>query len=485
MKRTRVYSTELARLFVWFAARIVPSGTRRDWTAEWNAELCHVCQSHAYDPVQFSLGAFQDAFWLRSDSLRFCASTIFSSGSASRCLLSLVVLAIGGILMCISLPGARRAISAAPYRNPSDLVIISSDGYKGTLTPTISLSDYREWKTDTRHLFSQIAYYQPVIGDVRLDSGGEVTLSIALASENLLHVLDFSSKDGRQLIAGERQLILSQSAWARRFSSNPYLVGKRVLIAGQPAVVAGVLPDRQWRLPGGMDALLIENTHSLAMQPETSKGFVIARLRKPILLANRHGWRLMSEVRDGVDRSFVCIPFAYLFGQPISVFLFGLLMAFISLPATIPLRLGDYPERHRHLPEKLSDRRWAFLLSKFLLLLLVVGSWSIVVAYGFATVDSSAPLYIQIGTSFPSLLIALRWMLHDQRRRCPVCLRVLSNPARVGQPSCNFLAWCGTELVCLSGHGLLHIPELPTSWFGTQRWLRLDASWASLFPGGL
>jgi hypothetical protein len=475
----------LARLLVWFAARIVPSSNRCDWAAEWNAELCHVCQTHACDPVQFSLGAFQDAFWLQSDHLRSRVLAVFPSGSAPRCLLSLVVLAIGGVLMCIGLPGARRAISVTPYRNPADLVIISNHGYEGTLNPSIPLSEYREWKSNTHHLFSEISYYQPIMRSVRLRPGDEVMLSIALSSENLLHVLDFSRQDGRQPIPGERQLILSQSAWARHFGSNPDLVGKSVLITGQPAVIARILPNRQWRLPGGMDALLIENAPQLAMLPGTSKGFVIARLREPSQLVDHHGWRQMFEERSGVVRHFVCIPFACLFGQPLSIFLFALLMACISLPATTPLRLGDYPERHGHQPENLSGRRWVFLLFKLLLVLLIVGSWSVAVAYGFSADDSSAPLYTQIGTSFPLLLIALRWVLHDQRRRCPVCLRVLSNPARVGQPSCNFLAWCGTELVCLSGHGLLHIPELPTSWFGTQRWLCLDASWANLFPGGL
>jgi hypothetical protein len=60
----------------------------------------------------------------------------------------------------------------------------------------------------------------------------------------------------------------------------------------------------------------------------------------------------------------------------------------------------------------------------------------------------------------------------------------LANPARVGQFSRNFLAWNGTELVCLSGHGLLHVPDIPTSWFSSQRWLYLDPSWSALFPVG-
>jgi hypothetical protein len=480
----RTNSADRARLLVWFAGHMVPSGDRGEWAAEWNAELCHVCQAHACDPVRFSLGAFHDAFWLGSDHVRSRALAVFPSGSASRCLLSLAILAMGGLLLCISLPGVRRALSAAPYRNPADLVVISSDGYAGALAPSIPVSDYREWKIVAHRLFSQIAYYQPAVRTVRLDPRRQVTLSVALASENLLRVLDFSRQDGGHPIPGERQLILSQSAWARRFGSAPDLLGRSVLIAGKPAVIAGILPDRQWRLPGGVNALLTENAREFAALPQTTRGFVVARLRGSRLPANREAWLPMFEIRNGIALNFVCIPFASLFPQPFSVFLLSLLMACISLPATTPLRLGDYPEHHGRLPGTVGARRWVFLLVKLLLLLLVVSSWSAAVAYGFASADSSTSLYIQLCTAFPALLIAFRWMLHDQRKRCPVCLRLLSDPARVGQPSCNFLAWCGTELICRSGHGLLHIPELPTSWFATQRWLCLDASWASLFPPG-
>src|ERR1017187_5695982 len=36
-------------------------------------------------------------------------------------------------------------------------------------------------------------------------------------------------------------------------------------------------------------------------------------------------------------------------------------------------------------------------------------------------------------------ILALRWVLLDQRRRCPVCLRLLTNPVRIGAPSETFL----------------------------------------------
>jgi hypothetical protein len=31
---------------------------------------------------------------------------------------------------------------------------------------------------------------------------------------------------------------------------------------------------------------------------------------------------------------------------------------------------------------------------------------------------------------------------------------------------------------------LLHVPDIPTSWFSSQRWLYLDPSWSALFPVG-
>jgi hypothetical protein len=44
------------------------------------------------------------------------------------------------------------------------------------------------------------------------------------------------------------------------------------------------------------------------------------------------------------------------------------------------------------------------------------------------------------------------------------------------------LEWNGTELMCLKGHGLLHVPDSPAIWFSKQRWLCLDPSWSVLFP---
>jgi hypothetical protein len=87
----------------------------------------------------------------------------------------------------------------------------------------------------------------------------------------------------------------------------------------------------------------------------------------------------------------------------------------------------------------------------------------------------------------PQLLLSgtwgfsLRWILHDQQRRCPVCLRLLTEPVRIGSASETFLEWYGAESACSRGHGLLQVPETSATYAGARQWLALDASWNDLF----
>lgn len=476
MNRRQSGAAVLARFFVWTASAMVPAAARREWAAEWQAELHHVCAVRTADAIPFSLGAFRDAFCLTFDPALSRTRSLFSAGSAPRCLAGLATLAVCGLLACLLLPGARQALSSEPYRNPADLVVISSDGYAGTQSPSISLADYREWRTDTSHLFTQLAFYRPIRTSVQMGRD-RVDLPVALATPNLPRVLGSSAWQARSLTAARPRLFVKQSVW-----SGSDLIGSTVLVGGESAIIAGVIPDGQWRLPGGAEAVLVEDTHQLTKLPGGARGFAIARIRSSAFHTDRNGWRFMFEVQNGAFLQFECFPFASIFTQPLSIFLIALLIACLSLPATTPLRLGDYPERRGELLRRSRLRRWLFLLAKLVLMVPIVGFGSIACAYACSGIGSSQALCIQMGTTFLALLFAFRWTFHDQRRRCPVCLRSLSNPARVGQPSCIFLAWCGTEWICQNGHGLLHIPELPTCWFSTQRWLCLDASWAGLFP---
>jgi hypothetical protein len=141
----------------------------------------------------------------------------------------------------------------------------------------------------------------------------------------------------------------------------------------------------------------------------------------------------------------------------------------VALSAVTPLRLGEYPV-NRYAPSvPLRLLRWVFLAVKM----------ALVVPAALCAAVALGPFVPQIAGwgMLLGLIFGLRWALMDQRERCPVCLRLLSNPTRIGDPSQSFLGWYGTELVCSHGHGFLYVPGTSTSWYVTQRWQYLDPSW--------
>jgi hypothetical protein len=377
-------------------------------------------------------------------------------------------------------------MSPSPYRDADGLVMIASGGYAGTQVPTIPLQDYRSWKASTRHLFSGIAFYQPIRKRVHIAMHRGTELSIGRASDNIFQLLNVSASPRGGQGSGHyaARLFLSQAAWRERFGSDAGVIGNYTDVGGQRVLIAGVVAQDSSQLPGQVDAWLLEDPRQLDMLPRNAKGFVVAHMRTS---EQRHmdGWGSMNvPSEDGGSERFDCISLAQRSRLPFSIFLFTLIVAVITLPATTALPLGEYPRLSGRLPWAVSGRRWLFLLSKVSLVVPLVCLISVDFAYGIPSLSSTSTQYVQLGLSYFGFLFAFRWILEDQRKRCPVCLRVLSNPARVGEASRNFLAWNGTELICAGGHGLLHIPELPTSWFSTQRWLSLDASWGSLFSDG-
>jgi len=167
-------------------------------------------------------------------------------------------------------------------------------------------------------------------------------------------------------------------------------------------------------------------------------------------------------------------PYILVEGEPpvrellILLNLHALLITFLVLPAITSLRLGEYPANSHSPPLATRLRRWFFFAIKIALIILILSCTSVSLKW--------IQPYV-----WAIYLLTFRWALIDQRQRCPVCLRLLTNPTRIGGPSQTFLEWYGIELMCAKGHGLLYVPEIPTSCYSTQRWLYLDPSWRGLF----
>jgi len=502
MRQDPLKSHPISRLLLRSASVLVPSRDRAEWLAEWKAELWHVLHSHCEGrdeatgkiathpgPTAFCLGAFQDAWWLRQHNPQQLSRLLPRPGSPAMCLLSLAGWAAATFMLAMCLPGARKAILPMPYPDADSLVLISPGGASMSSLPPVRLADYRSWQTTARPLFTELAYYQPLMKRVHIAPHRTAELSIVRASANLFDMLRFPSVSSKQEQDSQhlQGLLLSESAWREYFESDPAIAGRVVEVGGLRARIVGVLPKDRWRLPGRADAWMVADAPEVNSLPPNSKGFVLAAMRPSAFPDGSTGQHWMTVYRaNGDSEMFECVSLAEQTRQPFSIYLFTLFVAFLALPATTPLPLGEYPARAERLGWSVRVRRWLFLAAKLALILPLVYFASMDLAYGniASGLHSAGPVssqYLQLASSFFGLLFAFRWALRDQRGRCPVCLRLLTNPARVGEASRNFLAWNGTELICAGGHGLLHIPEIPTSWFSTQRWLYLDPSWSSLF----
>jgi hypothetical protein len=385
------------------------------------------------------------------------------------------------------LPGARSAILGRHAAHANDTVLISSDdSADGTSSPTISIAEFEAWKTRNQTVFSDFAFYKPIHNQTLASPIGKGALSLALASENLFDLLNISLPSSALDEARSQHkpaLAISERAWRSYFGADPDLIGRPLEIAGQRAIVVAILSGDTWPLPGRPDLWLMEDNHYLKTLPPASSGFVLGRFAKPPSADNPRGWHMsVSHRDDGGSDGFDLMPIYERVERPTTIFFVTLMLACLALPATTPLPLGDYPATDPSLSKATRRRRWLFLMMKIGCTLPIVYFGSISLAFFNPALRPATSEYIQFSSSFLALLFAFRWALRDQRRRCPVCLRLLTNPARVGHPSRNFLAWHGTEFMCDQGHGLLHVPEMATTWFSTQRWLSLDPSWKGLFP---
>jgi len=479
------------------AALLVPRGQRPEWLKEWKSELWHVRQEAGdtepeakwdveREIAAFCFGAFQDAFCFRQ-SLRTRVLPGPHLASATKCILFLSSLAAAAYCLVLFLPGTRVATQLSPYRHARDLMLITNARYAGSSVPipTIRADQFRSWQDQDQHLFRTFAFYQPVVKYVTMAPHDSAELSIARSSPNLFELLRLPVGMASDHAANSSMpgVVITDEVWQRYFGKDPHVSGRIIKVGLRKAEVVGVLPAHLWNLPGHVDAWLLEPDKEASTIPANAKGFLVAGMDpSPEHARFSDHWKLTAPSSYGHDADFICDSLSSRSQHPFDIFIFAAILAFLALPATTSLPLGEYPRTHHKLTRSTKFRRWVFLAAKIVLLLPTIYFGSIDLAYLDTSMNPVTSQYIQLVATFCICLFALRWTLRDQRQRCPVCLGKLTNPARVGHPSRTFLAWNGTELICVGGHGLLHVPEMPTSWFSTQRWLYLDPSWDVLFP---
>lgn len=478
------------RLLLGCASLLVARERRSDWLCEWQGELWHVRHAtvtterfslrNEYACVKFCLGAYPDAWCLR----RMSATPAFTvHRSAIECLAWMVLLV--GVLAVIahSLSGVTAETDTMHYRVRPGLLLIQEAGATGKAIPAVSRQVFDTWQSTRQRNFDALAYYRSTREEVALVDGRPLQLQVAHASANLLSLLDVPVLLTSRRATDAPEAVLSHKAWMRDFDGDPNIAGRRLRVGHQMIRIAGVAPSSSLSLPTDPDLWLLGATGPAADE-STERGFVVAHLsvRGQEAFDLYGNYLPIAAAGDDPDQPSLVGVALYDQSTGISrIARFALLLALLALPAVVSVSLNESTFSAYRPSWKRQCVRGLFLTSKLVLVSAIAYYASVVLAYGFLEWYTPSAEFAQFMAGFVLSLLGLRWALLDQCHRCPVCLRHVAHPARVGLFSQTFLGWNGTEMFCAGGHTLLHVPALPTSWFHSPRWIYLDPSWQSLF----
>ncbi|WP_433984291.1 ABC transporter permease [Tunturiibacter empetritectus] len=133
-----------------------------------------------------------------------------------------------------------------PYQDPRTLVDVTESI---AVFPHANLSypDYLDWKK-MNHSFRSLDAYQGAGYLLTTPSGVEPVPGLRV-TDGFFHTLGVAPLLGRDFYAGEdllsapRTVILSYSAWQRRFDGRKDIVGQVVSLSGTSYTIVGVMPD--------------------------------------------------------------------------------------------------------------------------------------------------------------------------------------------------------------------------------------------------
>jgi MacB-like periplasmic core domain len=482
------------------ASLLVPRQRRQDWYHEWYAEIWHwvhfLAESGRLDAssklelARHCWGAFADAAWHRFNQDRFMRALDELPRSARFCLGSIFLCFVSVLLVTGFAPTIRSGFKRLPYDQPDRVAALSFRGnftqyHDGTLFKSVT-----DWSQRTRTAKAVAGYsFHPAS---MLAEGRSLATLSARVSPNFFELLGSRASLGRLFHSGDEVncancMVLAHRFWKSQFQADRTIVGKTIRLDGVESRVIGILPEdftfvfpeaSVWALP-----LADPKTANFADQTgailRLVPGVSVTQAADEFLKFVQKDSSSFGYAKPNVD------PMESRARQGTRLYLLFTALAMIGGLALASTRLASARTRRLRLGLRSNLRWWSFLALKTLLLLSTCFVVSVELAgrISIAFTGAIQPLVGPSSTWFflVTAMVALSWALHDQCQRCRICLKRLGNEASVGAPSYLLLDWWGTELVCSDGHGLLHVPQMRSSWLEFEQWVHLDESWKPLF----
>src|SRR5262245_32485508 len=247
-----------------FIGVLVPRRLRADWRQEWEAELLYreallaewerLDWRNKLDLLRRSLGAFRDALLLQPrrledemfQDLRFGLQMMMKNPGFTFVAVITLALGIGANTAIFSVVNAT-LLRPLPYAQPEQLVLIEEQGRNMT-SMSVSYPNFLDYR-EQNQVFSRMAAFR--WRGMDLTGGNEPErLSGLEVSAGFFETLGVSPIHGRTIRSEEDRdgaqpvVVMGYDLWARRFNSDPNLVGGGVTINGISYTVIGIMPPR-------------------------------------------------------------------------------------------------------------------------------------------------------------------------------------------------------------------------------------------------
>lgn len=482
------------------ASLLVPEAQRRDWLEKQRAEIWHWIHflhesgrlnSASKREIARHLGnSFSQALWLRFNRDKALRLAREIPRSPRFCLIGLAVLLIVVVMASGFAPTTREAFSRLPYKSPDQLVQISfGSQYIHYPSDTLFLTSAR-WAQQNKTAESLSAYsWEQAKMTTPL---GREELASARVSPTFFDVMGVNAALGHVFHSGDEQqcpncIVISNGLWERSFHHDPGIVGKQVAFQNTTSTIIGVLPAKFWFISRDISVWTSSRMHGRAFNAADRTGLVL-RLHEGVSPAEAQAEfeKLIQQAGSAIN--FARAEFAPIRDKALQGVEIYLLFAFVALVASVVIlavHLMRSISAKMHSELRDNYRWWFFFAGKTVLVIAICfvasleGTRRALLAF-----TGGVPSYAGAISSWFLLVttvLAITWSLHDQYRRCRICLKRLEHESYVGVPARLFLDWWGTELVCSQGHGLLHVPEMKASWLEEEHWIQLDDSWKELF----
>ncbi len=247
-------------------ALLVPRSHRDDWSAEWNAEIANAWAQRSGNDAAIAtqlrircLGAALDALWLRrhytitprrtsmlGHDIRYAARSLARKPAFTAVVIGTLALCIGANTAIFSVVNSV-LLNGLPYRDLDRLVSIwSNDTQSKRDRNSVSIGDYRDMQTRTKTV-SQLAAYFPNWNLTYTAPDVAERIDVGAVSWNFFSVLGVAPERGRAFVKADDQagapktVILSHEFWMRRFNGDASIIGKPVVLDGEPHTVIGIM----------------------------------------------------------------------------------------------------------------------------------------------------------------------------------------------------------------------------------------------------